>query len=323
MRRLLSTLACLAACAGAAQAAGQDYPTRAITMVIASPAGSTPDTGARALAQSMAQALGQPVVIENRPGANGQIAAQEVLKNPPDGYTVLVAAGSTMAINPHVYPRQAVDVLKDLKAVGKMYSTDFYLIVRSDSGVDSMSALIARAKQKPGGVVAANSGPGSAAQLATEVLKQQAGVDIYQVPFNGSPAAALAVASGNADMLIETQTVTEPFVSSGRVKRLATTGRARSAAFPDLPTMAEAGVPGMEISSWAGIFARTQVPADRVDRLNAAMNRALQAPEVQALLRGAGLQPGGGGSDDFQQEWQAQSRLWADVVARSPGLTNR
>jgi tripartite-type tricarboxylate transporter receptor subunit TctC len=323
MRRLLSTLACLAACAGAAQAAGQDYPTRAITMVIASPAGSTPDTGARALAQSMAQALGQPVVIENRPGANGQIAAQEVLKNPPDGYTVLVAAGSTMAINPHVYPRQAVDVLKDLKAVGKMYSTDFYLIVRSDSGVDSMSALIARAKQKPGGVVAANSGPGSAAQLATEVLKQQAGVDIYQVPFNGSPAAALAVASGNADMLIETQTVTEPFVSSGRVKRLATTGRARSAAFPDLPTMAEAGVPGMEISSWAGIFARTQVPADRVDRLNAAMNRALQAPEVQALLRGAGLQPGGGSGNDFQQEWQAQSRLWADVVARSPGLTNR
>jgi tripartite-type tricarboxylate transporter receptor subunit TctC len=323
MRRLITTLACLSACAGPVHAAGQDYPTHPITMVIASPAGSTPDTGARALAQSMAQTLGQPIVIENRPGANGQIAAQEVLKNPADGYTLLVAAGSTMAINPHVYPRQAVDVLKDLKSVGKMYSTDFYLIVRSDSGIDTMSALIARARQKPGALVAANSGPGSAAQLATEVLKQQAGVDIYQVPFNGSPAAALGVASGNADMLIETQAVTEPFVSSGRVKRLATTGHARSAAFPSLPTMAEAGVPGMEISSWAGIFSRAAVPPDRVERVNAAMNRALASPEVQTLLRGAGLEPGGGTSGAFQQEWQAQSRLWADVVARSPGLTNK
>ncbi|HTK00484.1 MAG TPA: tripartite tricarboxylate transporter substrate binding protein [Bordetella sp.] len=322
MHRLLSTLACLCACTGLAHAAGQDFPTHPITLVIASPAGSTPDTGARAIAQTMAQALGQPVVIENRPGANGQIAAQEVLKNPADGYTVLVAAGSTMAINPHVYPRQAVDVLKDLKAVGKMYSTDFFLIVRSDSGIDSMAALIARAKQKPGALVAANSGPGSAAQLATEVLKQQTGADIYQVPFNGSPAAALGVASGNADMLIETQAVTEPFVSSGRARRLATTGHARSAAFPDVPTMAEAGVPGMEISSWAGMFARAQVPADRVDRLNAAMNRALAVPEIQAVLRGGGLEPGGGSSADFQTEWQAQSKLWAAVVARSPGLTN-
>ncbi|OZI21121.1 hypothetical protein CAL26_27195 [Bordetella genomosp. 9] len=323
MRRLLFVVACLTACVASVHAAGQDFPTRPITLVIASPAGSTPDTGARAIAQSMAQALGQPVVIENRPGANGQIAAQEVLKNPADGYTVLVAAGSTMAINPHVYPRQAVDVLKDLKAVGKMYSTDFFLVVRSDSGIDSMAALIARARQKPGALVAANSGPGSAAQLATEVLKQQTGADIYQVPFNGSPAAALGVASGNADMLIETQAVTEPFVSSGRVKRLATTGRARSAAFPDVPTMAQAGVPGMEISSWAGMFARVGVPADRVDRLNAAMNRALAVPDIQAALRGGGLEPGGGSSADFQKEWQAQSRLWADVVARSPGLTNR
>jgi tripartite-type tricarboxylate transporter receptor subunit TctC len=314
-------LACLTAFAGTVHAAGQDYPNHPITMVISSPAGSTPDTGARAMAQAMAEALGQPIVIENRPGANGQIAAQEVVKSQPDGYTVLVAAGSTMAINPHVHPSQAVNVLKDLKAVGKMYSTDFFLIVRSDSGIDSMSTLIARAKQKPGALVAANSGPGSAAQLATEVLKQKAGVDIYQVPFNGSPAAALAVASGHADMLIETQAVTQPFVSSGRVKRIATTGHARSAAFPDIPTMAQAGVPGMEVSSWAGIFARAQVPADRVARLNAAMNHALAAPEVQALLRGAGLAPGGGSPADFQREWQAQSRVWADVVARTPGLT--
>jgi len=322
MRRLLITLAGLPACLATAHAAAQDFPNHPVTLVVSAAAGSTPDTGARAIAQAMAQTLGQPVVVENRPGANGQIAAQEVQKNPADGYTVLVAAGSTMAINPHVYPRQAVDVLKDLKAVGKIYSTDFFLVARSDSGIDSMATLVARARAKPGALVAANSGPGSAAQLATEVLKQQTGTDIYQVPFNGSPAAALGVASGNADILIETQAVTDPFVASGRVKRLATTGKARSAAFPDVPTMAEAGVPGMEISSWAGLFARTGVPAERVATLNAALNHALAQPDVQTPLRGAGLTIGGGSSADFQQEWQAQSALWAQVVSRSPALAN-
>lgn len=322
MHRLFTALACLCLAPVAALAAGA-YPDHSITIVVSSPAGSTPDTGTRAIAQSMARTLGQPVVVENRPGANGQIAAQEVLKNPPDGYTILVAAGSTMAINPHIYPHQTVDILKDLTAVGKIYSTDFFLIVRSNSGISTMAELVAKAKQKPGALVAANSGPGSAAQLATEVLKEKTGADIYQVPFNGSPAAALGVAAGNADMLIETQAVTEPFVASGKVRRLATTGRERNPAYPDIPTMAQAGVPGMEISSWAGIFARTQVPKDRIDRVNAAMNQALTEPDVRKVLQGAGLAPGGGTSTAFQDEWQAQSRLWAEVVARTPSLTNR
>ncbi|WP_233234943.1 tripartite tricarboxylate transporter substrate binding protein [Bordetella sp. LUAb4] len=322
MHRLLAALACLCLAPTATLAAGA-YPDHSITIVVSSPAGSTPDTGTRAIAQSMARSLGQPVVVENRPGANGQIAAQEVLKNPPDGYTILVAAGSTMAINPHIYPHQAVDILKDLTAVGKIYSTDFFLIVRSNSGINTMADLVAKAKQKPGALVAANSGPGSAAQLATEVLKEKTGTDIYQVPFNGSPAAALGVAAGNADMLIETQAVTEPFVASGKVRRLATTGSERNPAYPDVPTMAQAGIAGMEISSWAGIFARTQVPKDRIDRINAAMNQALTEPEVRKVLQGAGLAPGGGTSAAFQEEWQAQSRLWAEVVARTPGLTNR
>ncbi|ALM83455.1 tripartite tricarboxylate transporter substrate binding protein [Bordetella sp. N] len=322
MHRLITALASLCLLPTATFAAGA-YPDHPVTLVVSSPAGSTPDTGARAIAQSMARTLGQSVVVENRPGANGQIAAQEVLKNPPDGYTILVAAGSTMAINPHIYPNQTVNVLKDLTAVGKIYSTDFFLIVRGNSGITSMADLIARAKQKPGALVAANSGPGSAAQLATEVLKEKTGADIYQVPFNGSPAAALGVAAGNADMLIETQAVTEPFVASGKVRRLATTGRERNPAYPDIPTMAQAGIPGMEISSWAGIFARAQVPKDRIDRLNAAMTQAVAEPDVRKILEGAGLAPGGGSSAAFQEEWQAQSRLWADVVARSPGLTNR
>jgi tripartite-type tricarboxylate transporter receptor subunit TctC len=320
---LACTLACsLAALPGPAASAEPVFPTHQIRLIVSSPAGSTPDTGARAVAQAMSQDLGQAVVVENRPGANGLIAVQETLKSADDGYTLLVAPGSTMTINPHVYGKQAAVVLTDLAAVGEIYSTDFYLIVRPDSGINSMQDLIRKAKEKPGALVAANGGPGSASQMAVELLKQETGTDLYQVSFNGSPAGALAVAAGNADLLIETQAVTEPFVSSGRVKRLAMTGQRRAAALPDLPTMAEAGVPGMEISSWAGIFVRVGVAAAKVDRLNAALNHALAQPDIQAVLRNGGLMPGVGTKDQFQREWHEQSDRWAQVVARTPGLKN-
>ena len=321
--KYLPGLFCCALAAGLAGTAGAagDFPTQPVRLVVSAPAGSTPDTGARAVAQPMSQALGQPVVVENRPGANGLIAVQEVLKSAPDGHTLLLAAGSTMAINPHIYTDQPADVLKDLVAAGKIYSTDFYLMVRADSGIADVATLVERARARPGSLVAANGGPGSASQLIAERLKQQAGIDLYQVPFNGSPAAALGVASGNADLLFETLAVTEPFVASGRARRIATTGQSRSAAHPDLPTMAEAGVPDMEISSWAGLFARTAVPAERIARVNEALNRALAEPAVRKVLESAGLAPGGGSAADFQREWHAQSDLWAEVVARTPGMT--
>lgn len=296
------------------------FPHRPITFVVAAPAGSTPDVGARAVAQAMGQTLKQPIVIENKPGANGLLAVQEVMRSPEDGYTLLVGSGSTMAINPHVYVSQSAGMLSQLTAVGKIYSTDFYLVVRGDSGIDSVRTLVSKAKAKPGALVAANGGAGSASQLAVEVLKEQAGIDLYQVPFNGSPAAALAVAQGTADVLIESLAVTQPFVDSGRMKRLAVTGPRRSTAFPNVPTMAEAGVQGMEVTSWAGLFARSKVPAARVNVFNAALTQALAKPEIQTLLRTSGLVPGGESADEFQMQWQTQSARWAQVVSRIPGL---
>lgn len=296
------------------------YPSHPIRLIVSAPAGSTPDAGARAVSQIMSQVLRQPVVVENRPGANGLIAAQEVLKNPDDGYTLLVASGSTMTINPHIYSREQADVLKDLTTAGQIYATDFYLIVNANSGINSMQDLIRKAKEKPGSLVAANGGPGSASQMAAELLRQQTGIDLYPVAFNGSPAAALAVASGTADMLMETQAVTQPFVSSGKVKRIAMTGQHRAQALPDLPTMTEAGVQGMEISSWAGMFVRTGVPIQRIGRLNFALRKAVADPQVQTLLRTAGLTPSILSRDQFQQAWQEESARWAEVVARTPGL---
>jgi tripartite-type tricarboxylate transporter receptor subunit TctC len=299
---------------------GQEaWPSRPLRFVVSAPAGSTPDVGARAAGQIMAKTLGQPVVIDNKPGANGLIAAQEVLRNPEDGYTVLVASASTMAINPQIYP-QAANLPRELVAVGKVYDVDFYLAARTGIGIDDMAGLLRKARDKPGSVVAAHTGQGSASQMAIEVLKQQAGIDLYQVPFNGSTAAALGVASGNADVLIETQPVTQAFVQSGKMKYLAMTASRRSANHPGVPTLAEVGVPNMAISSWAGIFVRSGVPRDRINKINAALARALAQPDVRSILTNAGLAPGGGSPSDLQQAWQEQSRRWADVVARTPSL---
>jgi tripartite-type tricarboxylate transporter receptor subunit TctC len=300
-----------------------DFPSHSLRIIVSAPAGSTPDGGARAISQYMSEALHQPVVVENRPGANGLIAVQEVLKNPDDGYTLLVAAGSTMTINPHIYSPQQAALFDDLVAAGQLYSTDFYLIVRANSGIDSMHDLIQRAKEKPGSLVAANGGPGSASQMAAELLREQAGIDLYPVSFNGSPAAALAVASGNADLLMETQAVTQPLVASGKVKRIAMTGKVRAAGLPDLPTMAEAGVPGMEIASWAGLFAAKTVPADRIAKLHDALDHALIQPEVQAALRNSGLTPSTLTQVQFQRQWRDELQRWGAVVARIPGLKSK
>jgi tripartite-type tricarboxylate transporter receptor subunit TctC len=306
-------------CTGAAQAADA-YPNHTITLIVSAPPGSTPDAGARAVSQWMSEDLGQPVVVENRPGANGIIAAQAVTQNPADGYTLLIAPSSTMTINPHIYKKQAAMILTDFTPVGKIYSTDFCLIVRPDSGIDTVADLIRKAREKPGALVAANGGPGSASQMAIELLKQQAGVDLYQVPFNNSPAGALAVAAGNADLLIETRTATEPFVSSGRVKRIAMTGAERSDMFPGLATVSESGVPGYQISAWGGMFTRKSVPPERLARLSKALASALARPEMQTSLRNVGLTVGSADRAQFERQWQDESARWAEVVARTPGL---
>jgi tripartite-type tricarboxylate transporter receptor subunit TctC len=301
-------------------AAADTYPTHSITLIVSAPPGSTPDAGARALSQWLSEDLKQPVVVENRPGANGLIAAQAVAKNPDDGYTLLVAPSSTMTINPHIYKKQSALILTAFTPVAKIYSTDFCVIVRPDSGINSIADLIRMAKAKPGALTAANGGPGSASQMAIELLKQQAGIDLYQVPFNNSPAGALAVAAGNADLLIETRTATEPFVASGRVKRIAMTGAARSDMFPGVPTVAESGVPGYQMSAWGGVFARKSVAPDRLARLSEAMAHALAKPQMETSLRNVGLTLGSADRAQFERQWRDESARWAEVVARTPGL---
>lgn len=296
------------------------YPSHPIRFIVATPAGSTPDIGGRLVGSYLADDLGQAVVIENRPGVNGLIAAREVLKNTADGYTFLIAPSSTMSVTPHVYRKQAGTLLSDFVAVGQLYQTDISLIVSTSSGFTSVGDVVAAAKKAPGKLVASYAAVGSASHVAVELFKQAAGVDIYTVPFNGSPAAAMGVGSGNADLLFETIPSTEGVVASGKARRIAMTGARRFSLAPTVPTVAESGLPGYVVTTWAGIFAAKDVPKDRVERVSAALAKATKDPAFIQKLATAGVLPGEASSSSFQKLWKAETAMWQKTVALSPAL---
>lgn len=297
------------------------FPDRAIKLVVSSPPGSTPDVGARVVAKYMSIELKQPVVVENKPGANGLIAARKVFTSPPDGYTFLVAPSGTMSITPHVYKKRAADLLTRLSAVGQIFSADFSLVANADGGLKSVGDIIKAAQDSPGKLVAAVSGLGSVSHAAIELFKKSAGVDIYAVSFNTSPAAAIAVASGEADVLFETITSTDPVVKSGKANRIAMTGAERFVLTPDIPTVSESGLKDFVITIWAGLFAPQGVPEDRVNTISSALAVALKEPELIKLFHGAGLLPGKYSTPQaFDVFWRNQSDMWQSVVEATPVL---
>lgn len=296
------------------------FSERPIRLVVATPAGSTPDVAARLIGPYLAEELNQSVVIENRPGVNGILAAREVLGRANDGYTLLLAPSSTMAVNPNVYVKQAQTFLTDFTAVSQLYRTDFSLIVSAKSGLRSVTDILATAKRRPGKLVAAFASIGSASHVAIELFKQMANVDIYAVPFNGSPAAALGVASGDADLLFETIPATEPVVNAGKVTRVAMTGNERFPLASSIPTVIESGVPGYAITTWAGLFVAKGVPPERVQRISLAIAKISKNQMVVDKLATAGFLPGEASSSKFQALWLQESDIWKKVVAGAPSL---
>lgn len=303
-----------------AHAIAQTYPDKPIRLVVATPAGSTPDVGARLVAAFLSEDLKQTIIVENRPGVNGIVAARDVLKAPADGYTLLLAPQGTMSITPHVYAKQAGSLLTDFVAVSQIYRTDFSLIVNAASSLRTPADIVAAAKKSPGKLTAAYAAVGSLSHAAIELFKQTTGTDIYAVPFNGSPAAALGVASGDAEMLFETIPSTEPVVAGGKARRIAMTGPVRFPLAPDIPTVAESGVPNFVVTTWAGVFAAKAVPPDRMEKLSAAIAKALRQPELQKKLAGAGFLPGEASSVEFQKLWMAETAVWKQTVANAPAL---
>jgi tripartite-type tricarboxylate transporter receptor subunit TctC len=273
----------------AASAAAQ-YPNRPLKIVVTIPPGGAPDIAARILAERLAPALGQPVVVENRPGANGNTAAAEVARAAPDGYTLILAADSLIAINPHLYSRMPIDTLKDLAPVASLVSNQFVLSVNPSLPVKTFPEFIEYAKKANPPLAYASGGNGSQHQLTMEMLKARAGFDMVHVPYRGgAPATTATVAGEVAAMFAGTSTA--PQIKAGRLRALAVAGAKRSFAFPDLPTISEF-YPGFENSIWLGLFGPAGLPDDVLKKLRTEITKVLQDGAVKDRLHGAGsLEP--------------------------------
>ena len=266
------------------------YPDRPVKLVVALAPGGPADTAARVFAPYFAEQLGQNVVIENRTGASSVIGTESVVRAPADGYTLLFGSSSSFAVNPAVMKNLRFDVQKDLKLVGLVSYTPHVLVVRSSLAAGSLAELIALAKARPGKLTYASSGAGGAIHLASELFKREAGVDLVHVPYRGGGPAVMGLLTGDVDVFINDASTTVENVRAGKLKALAMAWSKRSPLLPEVPTFAELGLPAVISSSWFGLAAPVETPADVIGRLAAAMPQVFASPSYQARLEKLGLE---------------------------------
>jgi tripartite-type tricarboxylate transporter receptor subunit TctC len=281
MKRILTLLAATVIATGASAQA--NWPTKPIRMIVPFTAGSVTDIIGRTVAESMSRSVGQPVLIENKPGAGGTIGAAQVAKSDPDGYTLLIHS-SGHALNPAIYPNLPYDTLKDLTGVTPLASVPNVLVVSPARGWKSVADLIAAAKAKPGALNYASAGTGSATHMNAEKFKLRAGIDAQHVPFKGTPEAMTDVIGGRDDWFFAPLSPALPLIKDGKLQALAVSSAQRSPALPDVPTTIEAGVPGSDYTLWVGMIVPSATPAPIVKRLHDEVIKALATPEVKARL---------------------------------------
>ena len=314
MARFIRCILAAAACC-ASLAAAQPYPDRPIRLVIPYPAGAGIDIVARMIAPKVSEGLGQPVVIENRAGAGAIIGVEAVAKATPDGYTLGMADAGPLAINPAIYAQLPYDPVRDLAPVVLVSTLPTILIAHPSLNVTTIGELVALARQKPGTINFASGGTGTANHLAMELFKAQAGIDIVHVPYKGTAPALTGVLSGNPPIMFSNLLSAGPLIKSGKVRALAIASGQRTMALPDLPTIAEAGVPGYQFQGWFGIVAPAATPAPVLDRLNREFRRVLEQPEIrQRLLTEGGMEAGGGSPEAFGTLWRNEIGVWGKVV---------
>lgn len=290
-RTLLATLAALAAGAGPllpAPASAQDaYPSRPIRFLVPYPPGGGNDVVARAIAQRLSASMGQPVVIENRAGATGMVAGEQLSRSPPDGYTIMIDQTS-IVVNPSLFPRVPFDV-RQLTPITHAVNLENLLLVNAAVPAQSVADLIRLAKDKPGTLTYASTGSGGPQHLAMEQFKRMAGVDILHVPYKGGAPATLATVGGEVQMLFISITTAMPHVKAGKLRALATAGGKRNGLLPEVPTVSESGLPGYSNTVWLGIFAPPKTPPEIVSRLNAEFVKALNAPDLREQFARSGI----------------------------------
>jgi tripartite-type tricarboxylate transporter receptor subunit TctC len=307
-------LAAIALCL-AAPAWPQAYPARPVRFVVPFPPGGAVDYYARAVQGRLAESLGQPVVIDNRAGASGMIGADHVAKSAPDGYTLLIGNIATLAMNVGVYAKMPYDPARDLTPIMQTVVVNYVLAVHPAVPAASVQELIAYARANPGRLAYGSAGSGSAPHLAMELLKTLAGIDVVHVPYKGGGPMVADLLGGQVQMAIGDQANLMPHAKTGGGLRALAVGSAkRAAAYPDLPTIAEAGFPGYEAGAWQGIAGPAGLPPEVVQRVHAALVKAMAAPEVRERLEKGGLDAVGSSPDAFAAFIRAEIAKWSKVA---------
>jgi tripartite-type tricarboxylate transporter receptor subunit TctC len=291
----------------------QDYPTRPIRIIVPFGAGGPADVAARLIGNILQESLGQPLVIENRPGAGAVIGTLEAAKSAPDGYTLLMMS-NTQTANESLVPQRKYQLMRDLVAIAPLNVADLVIVVHPSVPATTLKEFIALAKSQPGKLNYASSGQGTPYHMAGELFKTVAGVDLVHVPYRNSGEARSGIIGGQVQMMIDAVTAMAPNVSQGQVRALAITGTARSSVLPDVPTVAEAGLPGYEATIWLGLMAPTGTPKPIIDKLNAAVNAAIKRPEIVKLWAEQGAAPMSMTPEEFDKYLRSDIVKWADVV---------
>ena len=298
-------------------ASAAEYPTKPIRLVVPAVAGGIADAIARPLAQKLTESWGQQIVVENRSGAGGNIGAEFVAKAAPDGYTLLIGNMGTHAINPAVYSRMPYDPESDFAPIVLVAGTPLVLVVHPSLPSKSLKELIALAKSRPGRLNFASATSGGPTHLAGEVFKTVAGIDIVHVPYKGNPQAVTALVSGETQLMFSSPLTVAPFVRAGRLRALAMSYTKRIVSMPAVPTMAEAGLPGVEVSGWYAVFSPAGTSREIVAKLNAEIQRIVALPETREQFFLQGLEPLSSTPEQLSQHIRKERAKWADAVKRS------
>jgi len=317
MKGFSRALVAMALALGALPSLAQPYPSKPIRIVVPFPAGGIADVYARIIGARMSEAWGQAVVVENRTGAGGNIGAEAVAKSAPDGHTLVMGSVGTHAVNVSLFARLPYDPVNDFAPIALVAETDALLVVHPSVPARTVAELIALARSKPGALSYASAGPGTASHLAGELFKSMAKVDMLHIPYKGNSPAITDLLAGQTALFFATMPTVLPQAKAGKLRALATCGAVRAAATPELPTVAEAALPGFDVTNWIGLFAPAGTPADIVARLNAEVLRTMQAPEMQGRLAAEGARFVPTTPAQFGSYVKAEIAKWAPVVKAS------
>ena len=311
---MIRAAAALAASLAATAVLAQVYPGKPIRLIVPFAAGGGNDNVARLVGKRLADSLGQPVVIDNRPGAGGVVGAELAAKSAPDGYTLFLGGVGSHAINPNLHAKLPYDPIKDFAPVSLLAQAPLVLVVHPSVPVHDVAEFIAYARAHPGRLNFASNGNGSSSQLAAVLFGSMAGVDMVHVPYKGLAPALTDLLAGEVQLMFSSVVAILPHIKAGKLRALAVTGAKRLAFMPELPTIAESGLPGYEASSWYGILAPAGTPRDIVMKLNAELAKALEQPEVKNSLLAEGAEPAGGSPERFAAHIRAEMERLGKII---------